>query len=214
MQIQGMCSLYDLMSDDEVGNYFRANTAWRDGVMPPLASLSIYPGKPGRIVRLHEGERVVDTGLWGYPTTRPRKVKPKPGQPDHVVDWWQNARELDRPLWRKSCDTVSHRCLVPFTRFSEPKAAAARAAPDDRNWWFNIVDRPVAAFAGLWKDDPRFGRVYSFITTEPNAIVGAKHPKAMPVILDEEDFDRWLTEPWDQAKGLVTAYPSQLMAVA
>jgi len=110
-------------------------------------------------VRLHEGERVVDTGLWGYPTTRPRKVKPKPGQPDYVVDWWQNARELDRPLWRKSCGTVSHRCLVPFTRFSEPKAAADRTAPDDRIWWFNIVDRPVSAFAGLWKDDRRFGRV-------------------------------------------------------
>ena len=35
-------------------------------------------------------------------------------------------------------------------------------------------------------------RLYGFLTTEPNAEVGAIHPKAMPVILTtEEERDVW-----------------------
>jgi len=68
-----MCSLYDSASDDEIGDYFRANTAWRDGVMPPLASLSIYPSKPGPDRapprgRARRGHRVV--GLSNYPAEK------------------------------------------------------------------------------------------------------------------------------------------------
>jgi putative SOS response-associated peptidase YedK len=43
--------------------------------------------------------------------------------------------------------------------------------------------------------------------------VGAVHPKAMPVILHAEDYDRWLTAEWKDAKALVEPFPSQLMAV-
>ena len=50
-----------------------------------------------------------------------------------------------------------------------------------------------------------------FLTTEPNALIGAVHPKAMPVILDEGDYDRWLTADWQDAARLVAAFPSQLM---
>jgi putative SOS response-associated peptidase YedK len=152
--------------------------------------------------------------LWGYPTTKPRKTPPKPGQEPFTVDWWTNARDLTKSLWKGSLADPAHRCLVPFQRFAEPKAAADRKEPRDLNWWFTVVDRPGAAFAGIWKDDPRFGRVYSFCTTAPNPLVGAVHPKAMPVILDEGDYDRWLTADWPDAQSLVTAYPSQLMTIA
>jgi len=36
----------------------------------------------------------------------------------------------------------------------------------------------------------------------------------MPVILDETDFERWLSAVCDDAKGLVASYPSQLMGMA
>lgn len=205
-----MCSLYDLMSDDEIGDYFRAQNDWRHEITP-LPSMSIYPGKPGRFVRLREGHKVLDAGIWGYPTTAPRKVKPKPGQPDYVVSWWQNARELHKSLWKNSCETPAQRCLVPFRRFSEPKAKADQTGTDDRHWWFDLPSRPIGVFAGIWKDDPRFGRVYSFITTAPNPLVEPVHSKAMPAILHEEDFDAWLTAPWSEAQSLVMAHPSQLM---
>jgi putative SOS response-associated peptidase YedK len=33
----------------------------------------------------------------------------------------------------------------------------------------------------------------------------------MPVVLHDDDYDRWLSAPWDDLKGFVAPYPSQLM---
>jgi putative SOS response-associated peptidase YedK len=45
--------------------------------------------------------------------------------------------------------------------------------------------------------------LYAILTTEPNAEIGAIHPKAMPVIFTKpEECEAWLTQPWDQAKTL------------
>jgi putative SOS response-associated peptidase YedK len=45
--------------------------------------------------------------------------------------------------------------------------------------------------------------LYAFLTTEPNAEVGAIHPKAMPVILAAQDeIDHWMTAPTPEALKL------------
>ena len=45
--------------------------------------------------------------------------------------------------------------------------------------------------------------VFAFFTTEPNDVVGAVHPKAMPVILaSEEDRETWLNASWSEARKL------------
>ena len=48
---------------------------------------------------------------------------------------------------------------------------------------------------------------YAFLTTEPNAEVGAVHPKAMPVILTtpEEEVETWMTAPPDEAPEAAAA---------
>jgi putative SOS response-associated peptidase YedK len=73
---------------------------------------------------------------------------------------------------------------------------------------FGVAGRPV--------ED---GAVFSFLTTgydgDPAGhIVGAIHPKAIPVILHREDHERWLHASVKDALGLASAFPSQLMAVA
>lgn len=53
------------------------------------------------------------------------------------------------------------------------------------------------------KDKPVEGDhlLYSFLTTGANDVVRPIHPKAMPVILHEDDWETWLTvEPRDALK--------------
>ena len=45
--------------------------------------------------------------------------------------------------------------------------------------------------------------LFGFLTTEPNNVVGAIHPKAMPVILTKpEEIETWMTAPADDALKL------------
>jgi putative SOS response-associated peptidase YedK len=59
----------------------------------------------------------------------------------------------------------------------------------------------------------RAGEV-AFLTTEPNAEVGAIHPKAMPVILTTPaEVDAWMTAPPDEAPKLQRPLPEGSLRV-
>ena len=208
-----MCNLYNLKVDPR--SYFDALAALDDAANV-LAVEKDYaaPGKPGYVVRLEDGQRVLSTMRWGFPTRKPRKRPAREGELPFLYDWWTNARNMQSNMWKPWLMKAEHRCLVPFTRFAEPKAVADRQGPGETNWWFTVEDQPVPCFAGLWKVDQDHDRVYAFCTTEPNPLVAPKHPKAMPVILLAEDQERWLTAPVEEALTMLNAYPSQLMSVA
>lgn len=57
------------------------------------------------------------------------------------------------------------------------------------------------------------GRAFAFLTCQPNPIVEPIHPKAVPVLLHEEDEERWLSCSFEDAIALATPFPSQLMTV-
>jgi putative SOS response-associated peptidase YedK len=91
-----------------------------------------------------------------------------------------NVRNVSSPFWRAWLKP-QYRCLVPLTSFSEYADTKPRKTPI----WFALnKDRPLAAFAGIWrpwkgvrgtKADPVEGEhlLYSFLTTEPNSVVKA-----------------------------------------
>ena len=99
----------------------------------------------------------------------------------------------------------ARRCIVPFSSFAEPKPNAGR-----EECWFRVTDAPVAAFAGIWRPSVE-GKVFAFLTCEPNPLVAPIHPKAMPVILHPEDYDNWLFG--NDVDNLAVPFPSQLMSV-
>lgn len=99
---------------------------------------------------------------------------------------------------------------MPFSSFSEDQALPDGTHPPV---WFALDDsRPLAFFAGIWttwtsvrkvKDGQTRNDLFGFLTTEPNAEVGAVHPKALPAILRTSDeLDTWLSAPWTEAKAL------------
>ena len=171
---------------------------------PNLPPPELFPKKPAWVAREADGRRILDVMSWGFPHV----VKsPKTGKP--VEKPVTNVRNLASPMWRMALASPARRCLVPVTEFSEYGPGVPGKMPLH---WFSIPSRPIFAFAGLWRPVGERA-VFAFLTCEPNPLVAQIHPKAMPVILDEGDYDRWLTCDYDHAVALATPYPSQLMVV-
>ena len=132
-----------------------------------------------------------------------------------------NIRNVASPHWRRWLG-VEHRCLVPFTSFSELDARPG--APRNHPVWFALAeDRPLAFFAGIrteWtsvrklKEGEITTELFGFLTCEPNAEVRPVHPKAMPVILTKPDeWRRWLTADTGDALKLQRPLPDGMLQI-
>lgn len=170
------------------------------GNLPPMPG--IFPDYPAPIVRMAEGERELATARWGMPSPA-FALKGRSTDPGVT-----NVRNTASPHWRRWLGP-QHRCIVPFTSFSEYETVDGKKAPV----WFALgEDRPLACFAGIWTNwtsvrKTKEGEVtcdlFAFLTTEANAEVAPIHPKAMPVILTSEDeVDVWLNAPAQVAMEL------------
>ena len=187
-----MCNLYTIRkTGQELAALFDATTvAAVDGPG------DIYPKGLAPVVRAADGSRILEPMRWGFP--------PPPQGRAPVT----NIRNLASPFWRNALHKPAQRCLVPVERFCEWEGDAGRKIKR----WFSLPSRPVFAFAGLWRPTAT-GPAFAFLTCDPNPLVAPIHPKAMPVILDEADHDRWLSGAVDDACALALPYPSQLMRV-
>lgn len=198
-----MCNRYRMTSRDH--DVARAlGIALPFDEYPNLPPPELFPKRPAFVVREVDGRRILDVMSWGFPhlvkSPKTGKVTEKPVT---------NVRNLSSPFWRMALASPARRCLVPVTDFSEYGPGVPGKMPLH---WFSIPSRAIFAFAGLWRPLGD-GAVFAFLTCAPNPLVAEIHPKAMPVILDEDSYDTWLSCDYDNAIKLAAPYPSQLMAV-
>ena len=148
----------------------------------------------------------LETMEWGFPGPAAAKGRAV-----------TNIRNLDSPFWRSALNNVERRCIVPVTRFCEWTAEPDPATKRKRKVWFGLHEHePLFAFAGLWRPGARDGGdgpYMAFLTCDANAVVGAVHPKAMPVILRAKDALVWLDHDRESACALAQPFADADMRI-
>lgn len=197
-----MCNLYRMTSNaDAIRQLFGAALGTVDlggANLPPFQG--IYPDYEAPILvpeALGKGARLAMM-RWGWPPF---------GEVKRPIT---NVRNLNSPMWRSALRDPARRCLVPVTAFCEYGAAPDPVTKRKRQHWFALPSGEPFAFAGIWRPAEEGAR-FAFLTCEPNALVGAVHPKAMPVMLTGAGLGQWLRADWEQAGQLVAPFPDAAM---
>ena len=129
----------------------------------------VRPTLPAPVI-LPEGK--LATMRWGF------RVQIPGGKSRSVV----NSREdkLSGSTWKNSFN--ERRCLIPASAFYEwiqrPQGNVPLRFERPGDEWLWI--------AGIWREEPGRGQVFSMITTEPNGIVGPVHDRMPAVLADEQ----------------------------
>lgn len=196
-----MCNRYasDIRKAGKEKDYYGFDE-WSETRINPLlgnALLEVFPKSIAPTIKLNDkGEREWSRMRWGLP-----------GPPQFGGAPVTNIRNIKSPHWRSLLGRA-HRCLVPFTAFSEYGDASPKGAKVIR--WFAPPDRGILHFAGIWREwtgdygskkEPNVGvhTLFSFLTTEANDLVRPVHAKAMPVIVrGHAEEEEWLCADADE----------------
>ena len=168
-----------------------------------LERYNIAPTQSSPVVVASDGNREIEMMRWGL---IPSWVKDLKKQSPMI-----NARAetiTEKPSFRSSFK--SRRCLVPADGFYEWVKKDNGKAP----YWIYKTDEGLFAFAGIWSEwgvGEDLIRSFSIITTGANEKLKPLHHR-MPVILDPEDYTRWLDPGESNPASLLNAYPSEKIA--
>lgn len=206
-----MCNLYRMTKGAaEVARLFGAEAA-------PGANFAaeVYPGYPGLVVARSEGGGLVTrTMTWGFPLAMKGKggrvLKPKPVT---------NAREdkLSTSFWRPSL--AARRCLVPVSAWAEAEGEKGRMT----RTWYALPEAASShsslraqdgdylfAVAGLWRPTAEWGDAYAMVMCDGCETMADVHDR-MPVILEREHWEHWLSGSPDEAIEMCRTWPHELL---
>lgn len=184
---------------DELRRVFGPFDGDRDN-LPPFDN--IFPSGWAPVLNLNgNGGMKLEIMNWGFPGPPAAGGKPV-----------TNVRNLASPFWRSALKEPSRRCLVPVTKFCEWTCDPDPLTKRKSKVWFAHKEAPVFAFAGISRPGDACSFM-AFLTCEPNELVGSVHPKAMPVMLEPDDFDRWLRSPHEDACALAVPFPHAKMQI-
>lgn len=160
---------------------------------------NVAPSTTVPVVRSIDGERVLSGMHWGLISSWAKDKK--------IAYKTINARAetvASKPAFRAAYK--ARRCLIPASGFYEWKRDVE---PKQPHYIHQRDDAPIA-FAGLWetwKRDDETIESCTIVTTEANDMMTELHNR-MPVILDPEDFEWWMTGKTEEVGQLLAPCPS------
>lgn len=163
--------------------------------LAPGERFNIAPSQQVPIVTQRpDGTREALTARWGLV---PHWVKDLDGFKANLF----NARSegaAQKPSFRDAIRRA--RCLLPASGFYEWASVGSSKQP----YYISRRDGRPLAFAGLfsvWRRGEAPLLSCTILTTRPNAVVRPLHDR-MPVLLDGDDFDRWLDPAVDDPASI------------
>ncbi len=160
-------------------------------------SYNVAPSTIIPAIITEDGERVVSGLQWGFTPVWAKELKDGP-RPINARRETVATSGMFRNAFRH------RRAIIPADGFFEWKTESGRKQP----YFVHRADGEVMAFAGIWErwTDPA-GRLATplescaIITTSANRRLSEVHDR-MPVILEPEDWDRWLDSDLTTAEEL------------
>lgn len=161
----------------------------------------VYPGARGVVVREDAGQRIIQAMTWGFP------MRLKFMKPDSKPKPVNNIANVDAFPWKFIARKTENRCIIPLTGFCEAEGSKGSKT----RTWFSLKERPIFAWAGMWKESDEWGAVYSGLMTDCNEIVANVHDR-MPVLLHADEYDQWLHGSLEDVKAFQSrCFPPELM---
>ncbi|MGI8740676.1 MAG: SOS response-associated peptidase [Gammaproteobacteria bacterium] len=161
---------------------------------------NVAPSTTVPVVRSIDGERIMSGMHWG------------------LIPFWAKDKKIAYKTINARAETVAtkpafraaykaRRCLLPASGFYEWKRNVEPKQPH----FIHKHDSSPLAFAGLWEtwkgaDDTL--ESCTIVTTEANEMMAELHNR-MPVILDPQDFDWWMTGKTEEVGQLLAPCPSE-----
>lgn len=149
------------------------------------------------------GSRVLDMFRWG------------------LIPHWAKDETIGAKLGNARAETLSEkpsfrvsyknkRCLVLVSGFYEWNA-------EKQPYHIKLKNEKIYALAGLWdswkREDGTEIKTVTIITTVPNKFISKLHER-MPVIIDKDDYETWLTSSdMDEIEKLLMPYPDKKMHI-
>jgi len=210
-----MCSHYESVKDNN-----RLKAHFRADDIPEGLKFDMWPGYAGLFLRKHE---FADVGDEAVP---PLEVLlgsfgliPHWATDTKIAKNTYNARSetvAEKPSFRDAWRT-GRRCIIPADAIYEPDWRTGKAVPTR----ICLADGEPMGIAGLWSSwkSPKGEIVHSYTMLTINA---DSHPmmrlfhkptdeKRMVVILNEGDYDQWLTTDAVSCRALLQEYPADLL---
>ncbi|MDA3812792.1 MAG: SOS response-associated peptidase, partial [Candidatus Cloacimonetes bacterium] len=135
-----------------------------------------------------------------------------------LIPFWAKDERIGYKLINSRCETIAEkpsfkfafqkrRCLIPANGFYEWRKS------DKQPIYIHLKDRELFSFAGIWEiwKSPAGKQIFScsIITTSSNEKLKNIHHR-MPVILQKENEETWLTEDNSNLlQKLLVSYPSE-----